>query len=208
MKEIFKHFHFYDNCTLPENFRPGNRPSRKHGYQLVWKAPKDGVGELQAIFFYFRTIKTWNESPNDIVHGKSIDSFKNKLDEAWKDLLINFYEQERFIEAYIYLRICNSWLIIIIIIIITILIMIIIIIYKQYLLSWQLIVSKLKQKHPITTTICAFFSLFHFCPDDFLKKGSPLLPSFPNLPHFHSLPLKKEGDWQQQCVYLATKSKK
>ena len=108
MKEIFKHFHFYDNCTLPENFRPGNRPSRKYGYQLVWKAPKDGVGELQAIFFYFRTIKTWNESPKDIVHGKSIDSFKNKLDEAWKDLLINFYEQERFIEAYIYLRICNS----------------------------------------------------------------------------------------------------
>ena len=64
--------------------------------------------------------------------------------------------------------------------------------------------SKLKQKHPITPTSCAFFSLFPFCPDDFLKKWSPLLPSFPNLPHFHSLPLKKEGDWQQQCVYLAT----
>ena len=23
MTEIFKHFHSYDNCTLPENFRPG-----------------------------------------------------------------------------------------------------------------------------------------------------------------------------------------
>ena len=108
MKEIFKHYHFYDNSTLPENFRPGNRPSRKHDYQLVWKAPKGGAGELQVTFFYFQTIKTWNEFPKDIVHGKSIDSFKNKLDEAWKDLLINFYEQERFIEAYIYLRICNS----------------------------------------------------------------------------------------------------
>ena len=43
MIEIFKHFHSYDNCTLPENFRPRNRPSRKHDYQLVWKAPKDGA---------------------------------------------------------------------------------------------------------------------------------------------------------------------
>ena len=81
MIEIFKHFHSYDNCTLPENFRPRNRPSRKHDY-LVWKAPKDGVIELQANFFYFRTIKTWNELPKGIVHAKSIDSFKNKLDEA------------------------------------------------------------------------------------------------------------------------------
>ena len=99
MTEIFKHFHSYDNCTLPENFRPRNRPSRKHDYQLVWKAPEDGMRGLQANFFYFRTIKTWNELPEEIVHAKSIDSFKSKLDEAWKDLPIKFYEQEQFIEA-------------------------------------------------------------------------------------------------------------
>ena len=58
MIEILKHFHSYDNCTLPANFRPRNRPSRKHNYQLVWKAPKDGVRGLQAIFFFFRTINT------------------------------------------------------------------------------------------------------------------------------------------------------
>ena len=43
MIEIFRHFHSYNNCSLPENIRPQNRPSRKHDYQLVWKAPKDGV---------------------------------------------------------------------------------------------------------------------------------------------------------------------
>ena len=64
MIEIFKHFYFYDNCPLPENFRPRNRPSRKHDYQLVWKSPKDCVRVLQANFFYFQTIKTWNELPN------------------------------------------------------------------------------------------------------------------------------------------------
>ena len=51
MTEIFKHFHSYDNCTLSENFRPRNCPSRKRDYQLVWKAPKDGVRGLQANFF-------------------------------------------------------------------------------------------------------------------------------------------------------------
>ena len=99
MIKIFKHFYFYDNCILPENFRPRNRPSRKHDYQLVWKAPKDCVRVLQANFFYFQTIKTWNELPNQIINVKSIDSFKNELDEAWKELPIKFYEQEQFIEA-------------------------------------------------------------------------------------------------------------
>ena len=99
MIEIFKHFHSYENCTLPENFRPRKRPSRKHDDQLLWKAPKDGASGLQANFFYFRTIKTWNELPKKMVHAKSIDSFKNELDEAWKDLPITFFEQERFIEA-------------------------------------------------------------------------------------------------------------
>ena len=101
MIEIFKHFYFYDNCPLPENFRPRNRPSRKHDYQLAWKAPKDGVKGVQANLIYFRTIKTWHEFPKEIVHAKSIDSFKNKLDEAWKDLPIKFCEQEPFIETYI-----------------------------------------------------------------------------------------------------------
>ena len=50
MIEIFKHFHSYENCMLPEKLRPRNRPSRKHDYQLVWDAPKDGVRGNQAIF--------------------------------------------------------------------------------------------------------------------------------------------------------------
>ena len=79
MIEIFQHFYSYDSYTLPENFRPRNRPNRKNDYQLVWKALKDGVRELQTNFFYFQTIKTWNELPKEMVHAKSIDLFKNNL---------------------------------------------------------------------------------------------------------------------------------
>ena len=63
------------------------------------ESTKDGVRVLQANVFYFRMMKTWNELPNQIVNAKSIDSFKKELDEAWKELLIKFYEQERFIET-------------------------------------------------------------------------------------------------------------
>ena len=35
---------------LTENFRPRNRPNRKHDYQLIWKALKDGVRGVQANF--------------------------------------------------------------------------------------------------------------------------------------------------------------
>ena len=79
MIEIFKHFLSYDNCKLPENFRSRTRPSRKHNYQLVWKAPKGGVRGLQANFFFFRMIKTWNELPKEIVHAESIQLFANNV---------------------------------------------------------------------------------------------------------------------------------
>ena len=95
----FQTFPLLRKLHAPENFRPRKRPSRKHDDQLLWKAPKDGASGLQTNFFYFRTIKTWNELPKEIVHAKSIGSFKNKIDEAWKDLPVKFYEQGRFIEA-------------------------------------------------------------------------------------------------------------
>ena len=49
-----------------------------------------------------------NELPEEILYAKSIDFFRNKLDEAWKVLPITFYEQERFIEAQICKWIYNS----------------------------------------------------------------------------------------------------
>ena len=51
-KTIYNHHHHhsYNNCMLPENFRPRNRPSRERDYQVVWKAPTDGVRGLQPNF--------------------------------------------------------------------------------------------------------------------------------------------------------------
>ena len=56
--ELFKHFHAYDKTTLPYSFNPRDRTSRKHDFQLLLNAPKDGVRGVQTNFLYQRTIKT------------------------------------------------------------------------------------------------------------------------------------------------------
>ena len=93
MIEVFKHFHFYDKHTLAERFTPRFRSSRRHDYQLLRKASKDGIRGPQTNSFYFRTVKTWNELPKEVVHAIDVNEFKKQLDQAWNKLPIKFYEQ-------------------------------------------------------------------------------------------------------------------
>ena len=50
MIEIFKHFHSYDNCTLPEYFRPRKRPSRKRDTNRYGKHKKMALEDSRQIF--------------------------------------------------------------------------------------------------------------------------------------------------------------
>ena len=60
MIQVWKHFHTYDQSTMPSNFKTSSRTNRKHRYQLTWNRPKDGAHGLQTNSFYFRTANTWN----------------------------------------------------------------------------------------------------------------------------------------------------
>ena len=84
MIEIFKHFHAYDKDIIPDKFQIRNRISRKHNYQLVQNMPRDGVRGLQSNSLYYRNAKIRNNLPKGVV-AKTINNFKQKLDEAWKD---------------------------------------------------------------------------------------------------------------------------
>ena len=77
----------------PETVLVENGTTRWYGKhpQMVW--------EDSSQIFLLPKNQNLDEIPKEIVHAKSIDSFKNKLDETWKDLPRKFYEQERFIEA-------------------------------------------------------------------------------------------------------------
>ena len=90
MIERYKHFHHYDKSITPHTFQIRNRVSRKHNFQLVENRPSDGVRGPQSNSFYYRAVKTWNNLSKEIVNAKDINSFKNNLDEAWKDNAIKY----------------------------------------------------------------------------------------------------------------------
>ena len=86
MIEVFKHVHSYDALTITPKFRLNPRPSRQHKYQLITMAPNDGERGPQRNSFYYRTANTWNKLPKKVVEAGNINSFKNELDSAWKDV--------------------------------------------------------------------------------------------------------------------------
>ena len=90
MIELWKHFHSYDNITLPLKFQRNSRISRKHGFQLIWNKPKDGIRGIQTNSFYFRTVKTWNNLPRVVVDANNLNIFKTQLDKAWTNNPIKF----------------------------------------------------------------------------------------------------------------------
>ena len=90
MIETFKHFHSYDPTILPPTFKPRNRPSRCHDYQIQPIIPKDGERGVHKNSFYCRVIDTWNKLPQYVVSAPTMDTFKNRLDEHWKDLPLKF----------------------------------------------------------------------------------------------------------------------
>ena len=83
MIELYKHFNVYSRDTLSDSFQPRDRNTRAHDYQILERAPKDGVRGLQSNSFYYRHTRTWNNLPAKVVNAKTLDEFKVNLDEHW-----------------------------------------------------------------------------------------------------------------------------
>ena len=83
MIEIWKHFNAYDQSTLPKNFKPILRTTRRHDLKLTRNRANDGVRGTQANSFYFRTASSWNDLPAAVVNAENIDTFKARLDTEW-----------------------------------------------------------------------------------------------------------------------------
>ena len=88
MIEVYKHFHTYDQEQIPNIFQQKSYGARTH--QLVWRKPKDGIRGVQANSFYYRVMKPWNDLPTETANSPSIDVFKKRLDEAWKNTTMKF----------------------------------------------------------------------------------------------------------------------
>ena len=83
--EVYKHVNKYDQtASTSSSFVHRTRPSRKHQYQLV-QSVRGGSRSARGNSFYHRVVKDWNELPCSIVEAKSINAFKNALDNHLKD---------------------------------------------------------------------------------------------------------------------------
>ena len=88
--EVYKHFHRYDKKSLPSSFKPRTRPSRQHEFQLHEFTPADGERGLQSNFLYSRITRNWNDLPSKVVKAKTIDAFKNSLDDHYRNHPIKY----------------------------------------------------------------------------------------------------------------------
>lgn len=88
-----KHFHPYDAVILSKIFKPRDRVSQKYDHPLELNIPKDDERGIQLNFFYYRTVKAWNEFPKVVAHANIINMFKSKLTGPWKELTLKFCEQ-------------------------------------------------------------------------------------------------------------------
>ena len=90
MIECWKHFHEYDNRVFPPSFRLKNRPSRQHDFQLHQGMPTGRYSKCQATSFYYRVPRLWNKLPSSVVNANTVNTFKNNLDEHWKNCDFRF----------------------------------------------------------------------------------------------------------------------
>ena len=80
--EMHKHFHRYDKKALPDSFKPRQRTSRKHDFQIHELESKDGVRGTRNTFFYNRIARVWNQLPADTVKQQNMNEFKKMLDSS------------------------------------------------------------------------------------------------------------------------------
>ena len=65
------------------NFRSKSR-FRGHNFTIIKNTSNKN---LYQNFFTNRVCNPWNNLPNDIVNAKTINSFKNKIDQKFNDLM-------------------------------------------------------------------------------------------------------------------------
>ena len=55
--ELYKHFHHYDQDTIPPSFQRRERVTRKHEYQLLQRKTKDGIRGVQTDSSIINTVE-------------------------------------------------------------------------------------------------------------------------------------------------------
>ena len=85
MIELWKHFHSHNRATLSSSFKPRDRVSRKHNYQLAHNRSNDGVRGIHRNSFYHRVTDVWNNLLENVVKTKTDNGFECDVDKHRRD---------------------------------------------------------------------------------------------------------------------------
>ena len=61
-----------------------------HDYQIHPIKPKDGTRGIHKNSFYCRVVDRWNTLPSSVVEAPTMNTFKNRLDQHWKELPLKY----------------------------------------------------------------------------------------------------------------------
>ena len=83
MIETFKYVHGLYKTEKPNFIRATTNQLRGHSLKLQKHSCKTSI---RANFLSNRVVTLWNGLPESVVTAKTVESFKNRLDDHWKNL--------------------------------------------------------------------------------------------------------------------------
>jgi hypothetical protein len=87
MIQVYKIIHGIDNLNPDIFFKKSNNNLRGHTHKLF----KPRVNsDLRKFSFSVRVVDTWNNLPDELVTADSLNSFKNRLDNLWKNKMYEY----------------------------------------------------------------------------------------------------------------------
>ena len=83
MIELYKYIHGFYHVQSPRLLLSSGRTVRGHSLKLQKNRYRL---DIRGNFFGNRTVNTWNSLPEKVVTAPTVDTFKSRLDQHWKDL--------------------------------------------------------------------------------------------------------------------------
>ena len=80
--EEFKYLNIFNNVSARGHFNCDFNETRNNGKKLIVKQFNTSVAQH---FFQITITTTWNAPPSDVVNSKTVNTFKNCLDEHWEN---------------------------------------------------------------------------------------------------------------------------
>ena len=84
MIDVYKFLNKKYDTDKPQftTINPEGKRTRGHSKKII---KQRGKLNTRLNFFSFRVVNQWNDLPEEVINAKSLNAFKNRLDNFWKN---------------------------------------------------------------------------------------------------------------------------